>query len=117
MIKPMKAYDVYQVVLVPFPFVDSAEAKKRPAVILSSDLSFNRKSRSCVMSMITSATHTPWPCDVDITDLSTAGLPVKSIIRMKLFTLDQRLILRPLGKLSQHDQNSLSKTLQILLGL
>jgi mRNA interferase MazF len=66
------------------------------------------------MAMITSAMHTPWPCDVEITDLSAAGLSVKSIIRMKLFTIDQRLILGPLGTLSGKDQKNLALTLKTI---
>jgi mRNA interferase MazF len=114
--KLTKTYDLFEVVLVPFPFTDSAEVKKRPAIVLSSR-SFNQQSSASVMAMITSATHSPWPDDVHIRDLSAAGLPVESIIRMKLFTLDQRLIIRNLGVLSKSDQGSLIKSLKAVLDL
>ncbi|MGZ8237012.1 MAG: hypothetical protein ACXW1Z_15385 [Methylobacter sp.] len=45
------------------------------------------------MTMITSAKHTAWPLDTPIENLTAAGLPVPSIIRLKLLTLDNRLIL------------------------
>jgi hypothetical protein len=39
------------------------------------------------MAMITSASHAPWPLDVAIADLKSAGLSVPSIVRLKLFAL------------------------------
>ena len=49
----------------------------------------------------------PWPLDVPIGDLASAGLPAPSIVRFKLFTLDQRLVrrtLRRLGTLGAEDR-------------
>lgn len=46
------------------------------------------------MAMITSAKNSDWPLDIEIQDLNRAGLPSPSIIRMKLFTLDEKLIIR-----------------------
>src|SRR5262245_38530509 len=113
--KPTKTYDAYDIVVVPFPFIDKAETKKRPAIVLSSAPAFNNGSGACVLAMITSAIHSPWPCDVEINDLKAAGLPTKSIIRMKLFTLDQRLIIKHIGVLSKKDQKALSSSLKKLL--
>lgn len=113
--KPTNTYDTYDIVVVPFPFTDTSEVKKRPAIVLSSAPEFNNHARACVLAMITTATHAPWPCDVEILDLDSAGLPTKSIIRMKLFTLDQRLILKNIGTLSQKDQKSLLKSIRALL--
>lgn len=104
-------YKQFDIVTVPFPFVDSSDAKKRPAIILSSD-GFNQESEHSIMAMITSARNSPCPKDVAITNLSIAGLPKASIIRMKLFTLDHRLILSSIGTLSKKDQKSLQNTLQ-----
>jgi mRNA interferase MazF len=113
--KPTKIYEPFDIVVVPFPFIDIIETKKRPAIIISSSDSFNRLASAYVLAMITSATHSKWPCDVEILDLKASGLPVKSIIRMKLFTLDSRLILRQLGTLSKKDQSSLRTSLKTLL--
>ena len=67
------------------------------------------------MAMITSQGNTPWPLDCMITDLSSAGLPAPSMVRCKLFTLDNRLILGELGKLSADDAAAVEKALQRLL--
>ena len=77
--KPIKTYDSYEVVLVPFPFIDRSSNKKRPALVLSSSSHFNMKAGASVMAMITTATHHPWPLDIPIEDLKAAGLPVPSI--------------------------------------
>lgn len=113
--KPTKIYDTYDIVVVPFPFIDTSETKKRPAIVLSGATVFNNRSGACVMAMITSAIHASWPCDVEIADLGMAGLPTKSIIRMKLFTLDQRLIIKRIGTLSKKDQKELASSLKNLL--
>ena len=81
-------YKQYDVVVVPFPFTDSKATKKRPALIISDATKFNRSTKKSVMAMITTASHAPWALDVSITDLASTGLKAKSIVRMKLFTLD-----------------------------
>ena len=115
--KPIKTYDSFEVVLVPFPFVDNSSNKKRPALILSASLHFNMKVGASVMAMITTATHRSWPLDIPIDNLNAAGLPVPSIIRMKLFTLDHRLVLKKLGRLHPIDQRHVEKNLKLLFSL
>jgi mRNA interferase MazF len=114
--KITKIYEKYDVVIVPFPFTDTIDQKRRPAVVLSSHSKFNGQIGHCVMAMITSASHKPLPLDVSINDLDSAGITKASIIRMKLFTIDQRLILEQNGSLSKKDQRQLDKSLEELLG-
>lgn len=54
--------------------------------------------------MITSAAHTGWPGDTALTDAQSAGLRQACTIRLKLFTLDNRLILRGIGHLQEADR-------------
>ena len=67
-----------------------------------------------VMAVVTSAYHRPWPLDVTLQDLNAAGLPAPSLVRMKLFTLDHRLVVRKLGRLSAQDERVLQQTLRQL---
>lgn len=108
-------YDAFDVVLVPFPFIDANQTKKRPALILSSAVYFNHTAEASLMTMITSKTHSPWPLDVEIVDLHSSGLPVKSIIRMKFFTIAHSLIVKKLGKLAPSDQKAIVNQLKHLL--
>jgi mRNA interferase MazF len=66
--------------------------------------------------MVTSAAHRAWPLDVPITDLAAAGLPAPSVVRMKLFTLDDRLVERSAGTLAHPDAAAVARALAGLLG-
>ena len=62
--------------------------------------------------MITSAIQSSWIDDVIITDILTAGLPVPSKIRLKIFSLDISLILDKLGYLVDEDKQLLQLKLK-----
>jgi mRNA interferase MazF len=66
------------------------------------------------MAMITTRTHAPWVLDVPITGLSSAGLKAASMVRMKLFTLDDALVLRQIATLAEADQAGVKQALQQL---
>ena len=93
--------DRWDVVLVPFPFSERPGNKRRPALALSTR-AFNRVGHS-VLAMITTAAHAPWPGDTPLHDHRTAGLPSPCVVRLKIFTLDNRLILRTIGRLGEAD--------------
>ena len=97
--------DRFDTVVVPFPFSEKAGSKRRPAVALS-NRQFNESGKT-VLAMITSKGHHPWPGDHQIEDLESAGLPLPCIIRLKIFTIDNRLLLRQLGHLGESDRVSL----------
>jgi len=102
------------IVIVPFPFVDNAKSKSRPALIVSSK-AFNESHSHSVMAMITTSTSTSWESDVLIQNLKLAGLPVKSSIRVKLFTLDNRLIKKTIGSLDQATTKEIKKVISSYL--
>jgi len=108
-----KTFKTFDIVLVPFPFVDSGTSKNRPALILSSKL-FGFHIEHHVLAMITSTLHTQWPLDSKIKYLKSAGLSKPSIIRMKLFTLDERLIIKKIGALAPTDQKTVADNLNNL---
>ena len=110
-------YNCYDVVKVPFPFTDRQANKYRPALIVSMAEPFNNQIEHSVMAMVTSSRHSVWPLDTQIIDLDSAGLPTKSIIRLKLFTLDHRLIVNTLGQLSIHDKTTFEQNFHTLIGL
>jgi mRNA interferase MazF len=105
----------FDIVVVPFPFTDKAAAKRRPALVISDAKAFNRPAGHSVMAMITSAGNEPWPLDVPVADLKSAGLPSPSVVRMKLFTLDHRLVLRKAGRLAVSDARLVEAALAALL--
>jgi mRNA interferase MazF len=104
------------VVVVPFPFVDAARSKSRPALVLSTS-TFNEANGHAVLAMITRAERTQWPSDHPIADLERAGLPRPSVVRWKIFTLDDRLLMRRIGRLSSPDAKACRVALLSCLGL
>jgi len=101
--------DRWDVAVVPFPFSEKTGSKRRPALVLS-NAAFNNFGHTA-LAMITTRGHHPWPGDCEITDLEAAGLPLPCIVRLKLFTLDNRVILRRLGRLSQPDRAQVKSNL------
>ena len=99
----------------PSPFTDRSTSKRRPALVLSNNEIFNEAVGHSVLAMITSRGNTPWPLDIPLENLKAAGLPAPSIVRMKLFTLDHKLILRKAGRLALEDQQNVRAALANLL--
>lgn len=92
------------VVDVPFPFIDRERRKTRPALVLSTP-SFQAACGACVLTMITSAERSTWPNDIMLADWQAAGLRKPSLIRWKIFTLDDALIHGTRGAVSSTDWN------------
>ena len=103
----------WDVVVVPFPFSDRPGRKRRPALVLTNS-SFNRAGHT-VLCMITSTGRADWPGDVEIKDLRSAGLSARCLVRFKLFTLDNQLILKSIGRLDAADLGSVSGNLKAFL--
>ena len=104
------------VTIVPFPFTDMAVAKPRPALALSSQKA-NGESGNTIFAMITTAAKSHWPTDVPLADAETTGLTAASLVRLKLFTLDNRLVARKIGTLSPRDRTSVRKMLRAVVGV
>jgi mRNA interferase MazF len=65
--------------------------------------------------MITSQKNPDWPLDTKITGNRQAGLTAASKVRMKLFALDNRLIVKKIGTLNDKDKKAVIKRLRSLL--
>ena len=99
----------WDVVVVPFPFAEGPGEKRRPALALS-DRAFNRGGHT-ILAMITTRAHHPWPGDTALQSSQTAGLPEPCLVRLKLFTIDNRLILRRAGRLAEPDAEAVERNL------
>lgn len=105
--------EAFDVVAVPFPFVDSARAKRRPAVALTGR-EFNLSGHS-IFAMVTTKSHAPWPGDSEIQDFAAAGLRQVCLVRLKLFTLDNRLIAKRIGRLGPKDRMAFGASIRKFL--
>lgn len=110
-------FEAFDVVVVPFPFTDRRTSKRRPALVLSRSETFGSETGHSVLAMITSQRQSGWPLDVPISDGRSAGLASPSIVRMKLFTLDHRLVLRRAGRLADADRQLVIRSLNRLLSV
>jgi mRNA interferase MazF len=94
----MTTFERWDVIAVPFPYVERLQTKRRPAVVVSGQRWLKAHGLLWV-AMITSAVHAPWPGDVAIRELDMAGLAKASTIRpAKIATVEARRCER-LGRL------------------
>lgn len=112
----MTAYERGDIVLVPFPFTDQTTTKKRPAVIISSN-NYNNASPDIVIMAITSQTEKTFRIgECMIRKWEEAGLLKPSSIKPAISTIEQKLVLKKLGRLSSEDLDAMNKVLQDFLG-
>lgn len=92
-------YETWDVVTVPFPFTEGDAAKRRPALVVSSEHLARTHGLYWVV-MITSAKNSGWADDVAVKDLERAGLPAPSVVRpAKIATLQTDRVFSRLGTL------------------
>ena len=108
---PTMIFDRFDLIVVPFPFVDSPRTKPRPALVLS-NRDLNQANGHTVLAMVTRATHTRWPSDQEIEELGPTGLRDPSVVRFKLFTLDNRILQRRIGRLGDSDARACAAALE-----
>ena len=65
--------------------------------------------------MIPTKAHPKWPGDTEIAQYEEAGLRTPCFVRLKIFTLDSRLILRRIGRLSQDDVKKVNRNKNLYL--
>lgn len=107
----MVTYKPYSIVVVPFPFTDKMQTKRRPALVISQE-SHQEQTDHVTLLMITSAKHSSWESDYTIIKPDTTGLSAPSIIRQKLFTIDLRLVRSKIGTLSRKDKKAILTHIQ-----
>ncbi len=113
----MTTYQRGDVVLVPFPFTHQTAAKKRPAVIISSN-AHNSASSDVVIVAVTSNIERAAPMEESLIRYwREAGLLKPSAIKPAIATIEQTLVLRKLGCLSHADLADMEKFLRILFSL
>ena len=105
---PVQCWDV---VRVDFPYADEPVNRPRPALVIAAPAATSSIGLVWVL-MITSARHAPWPLDVPITGLATAGLSHPSLIRTaKIASIDLRFV-TPIGHLSAPDRDAVTTSLK-----
>jgi mRNA interferase MazF len=111
----MTTYKFGDVILVPFPFTDQSTSKKRPAIVISSDI-YNRSKPDLILIAVTSQVIAPLEFgEVLISDWSAAGLLKISAIKPAIATVEQNLVIRVLGELQSPDIQALQGVLKQII--
>jgi mRNA interferase MazF len=106
----MMSITTSDIVLVPFPFVDSNSVKRRPCLVLAS-YKPRALNQHCVLAMMTSQVAPPnFPFDVALDDYEKSGLPKPTLVRLsKIVTLDSKHVIRKIGSLTALDKESVNR--------
>jgi mRNA interferase MazF len=109
-------YEFGDAVLVPFPFTNQAGGKQRPAVIVSSAAYNAAKPDVVVMAITSQFRPSPALGEVWLSHWQAAGLLKPSVIKPVFATLEQGLVIRPLGRLHADDVAALRHALTGIIG-
>jgi mRNA interferase MazF len=113
---PTTGYSFGDIVLVPFPFTDQSETKKRPAVVISSS-AYHRSGPDLLIMAITSKMRVVRSVgEFRVKDWQGAGLLKPSAIKSVITTIERSLVLKRLGRLNAEDKQSLRRTISALIG-
>ncbi|RJP17570.1 MAG: type II toxin-antitoxin system PemK/MazF family toxin [Candidatus Abyssobacteria bacterium SURF_5] len=112
----MTTYERGDVVLVPFPFTDQSSTKKRPAAVISSN-NHNKSFSDIVIIAVTSQIRRRGSEECLIADWRSAGLLKPSAVKPVISSIETRLVLRKLGRLSPEDCAAADDLLRELLNL
>ena len=101
------------IVLVRYPFSDLSGAKVRPAVIVSAP----HVSQDIFIVPLTSKTVSLIAGEFPLVDWTEAGLNVPTAVKRGLYTIQQDLVVKAVGRLSHRDADRLQRSLRDWLGL
>ncbi len=106
--KSTMTYNKWDIILVPFPFTDLTTSKKRPALVIS-PYEYNT-GPDILISFITSKLDRDKRFgDYKIKRWEESKLPKPSMIRMKFATIDQTIVIKKIGRLSEFDISKFQK--------
>jgi len=112
----MTAYEFGDVVLVPFPFTDQSAAKKRPAVVISSEAYHQQRPDLIIMAITSQMKPVQTVGEMMVLDWQGAGLLKPSAVKPVITTIERGLVLNKLGQLMQDDRALLKQIIPAILG-
>lgn len=106
----MPTYSSGEVLLLSFPFTNTTEVKRRPALVL-----LDTGDNDLLVARITGQLNQT-PFDLELQEWQQAGLRIPSIVRLhKLATLEKKLVQQSLGTLTASDFQQMQTKLQVLI--
>jgi mRNA interferase MazF len=105
------------IILVPFPFTDQRNSKKRPAAIIST-ARYNAERPDFIIMAITSQIRDQQQFgDAMVVAWEAAGLLKPSAIKPVVATIEQSLTIKQLGRLADDDVASLRQVLRDIVDM
>jgi mRNA interferase MazF len=105
------------VVLVRFPFSGASGHKRRPGVVISTDIYHDQWDELLVVALTTKAPTAPRPTDCPVRDWHAAGLQHSSWMRGHFATVYRHLIVGKVGQLTPMDLQAVEACLRIAVAL
>lgn len=109
-------YNRGEVVLVNFVFAEGTGARRRPAIVLTTE-AYNAGRQEAIVAAVTSNTQRLLIGDYVIKDWEGAGLLLPSVATGIIRTIKQSMITRRLGTMTLEDMQSIEDRLKANLGL
>jgi len=112
----MTEYSRGDIVLVSFVFADETGIKRRPAVIISSNI-YHQQRQEAIVSAITSRVDRILVGDYLISGWREVGLLFPSVATGIIRTIKQGMIAQKLGAMPQPDMEAMNSKLRVALAL
>lgn len=112
----MTNYNFGDIVLVPFPFTDQSNSKKRPATIISNKTYNTSKPDIIIMAVTSQIRPAQGLGEFQVRNWQKAGLLKPSVVKPVITTIQKNIIIKKLGKLQSNDQELLQQTIDSSIG-
>ncbi len=109
----MRRFSKNEVVLVRYPFSDLSSSKVRPAIVVNG----RHPSRDLLIVPLTSRTKSLYPGEFQLAGWSEAGLNVSTAVKRGLYTIQNSLVIKKIGKLRPADAQQLALSIRKWLDL
>lgn len=109
----MPNYSRSEVVLISYPFSDLTSTKVRPAVVINDFHS----SRDLIIVPLTSKTANLRSGEFILQEWRKAGLNIETAVKRGIFTIEENLVRKQVGKLQERDLRELEASLRAWLKL
>ncbi len=101
-------YKQWDIVLVPFPFTDQQQSKRRPGLVFSPNIYNQAGSDIIIVFMTSNLSRSSRPGDYTLRNWKSANLPKPTLIRMKFATILASIVFKKLGRLQGPDITNFS---------
>ena len=109
----MSSYSRGEVVLIRYPFSDLSGAKTRPAIIVNA----SHPSVDVLIVPLTSKVTALLPGEFVLKNWSQAGLNVQTAVKRGIYTVQETLIIKTVGQISDVDSKTLDLSLRQWLNI